>query len=138
MHAGPRFHTQHWHVVVLLCRGVSKLASTTEVPVHLRGCHPAAVADHQAASAAAAAVPVSVHSEQHAETLPHCSRRSTVHGMQDLLLFLIWALCHAIAVLPKHTMLLHFAQMTINAVNFGWTCHQAHEEMSFSVWTGLT
>jgi len=63
------------------------------VPVHMRGCHPAAVADHQAASTAAAAVPVPMHSQQHAETLPHCSRRSTVHGMQHLLLLLTWSLC---------------------------------------------
>lgn len=58
--------------------------------------------------------------------------------MQDLLLFLIWSLCHAVAVLPKRMVLLHFAQMTISAVNVGWKCHKAHEEMSFSIWTGST
>ncbi len=108
------------------------------MPVYLRGCHPAAVADHQAASTAAAAVPVPVHSQQHAKTLPHCSRRSTVHGTQDLLLFLTWSLCHAVAVLPKHMMLLHSAQMAIDAVNFGWKRHQAHQEMSFSICIGPT
>ncbi len=101
--------------------------------VHLRGCHPAAVADHQAASTAAAAVPVPMHSQQYAKTLPHCSRRSTVHGMQDLLL--TWSLCHAVAVLPKHMMLLHSAHMTIDAVSFGCKCHQAHQER---IWTGPT